>query len=130
MQSDIAARRLTHLSEAVSPRRCHHPPVLPHCGAPWSRENDMAKIGLFVFIVACAGVVLTPASGVPISRLDSSLAASGLELVASKTVRSMPAPSKKKHKMEPPRTMETPYCPYGKKSDGSCWVRCKYVICL
>jgi hypothetical protein len=25
---------------------------------------------------------------------------------------------------------EVPYCPYGKKADGTCWVRCKYVICL
>jgi len=91
----------------------------------------MAKIGLFVFIAACVGVLLTPASGVPIARLDSSLGASvsGLDLVASKKV-STPAPSKKKHRAEPSRTMETPYCPYGKKSDGSCWVHCKYVICL
>ena len=33
-------------------------------------------------------------------------------------------PKAKKYKAQ------TPYCPYGKKADGTCWVRCRYTICL
>ena len=36
----------------------------------------------------------------------------------------------KKYKAQTPRTQAQPYCPYGKKADGTCWVRCRYTICL
>ncbi len=28
------------------------------------------------------------------------------------------------------RMQAQPFCPYGKKSDGTCWVRCSQIICL
>src|SRR5215218_10273151 len=36
----------------------------------------------------------------------------------------------KKYKAQTPPTQAQPYCPYGKKADGTCWVRCRYTICL
>ena len=39
-------------------------------------------------------------------------------------------PKGKKYKAQTPRTQAQPYCPYGKKADGTCWVRCSQVICL
>lgn len=94
----------------------------------------MARIGLFAFIAACAPAIMAlPSAGGPMAPLASALEppVSSLQLVATKKAAPKKnAPSKKKYKGTPPPTSETPYCPYGKKSDGSCWVRCKYVICL
>jgi hypothetical protein len=39
-------------------------------------------------------------------------------------------PKGKKYKAQTPPTRAQPYCPYGKKADGTCWVRCRYTICL
>lgn len=36
----------------------------------------------------------------------------------------------KKYKGQTPPTQSQPYCPYGRKADGTCWVRCRYTICL
>jgi hypothetical protein len=36
----------------------------------------------------------------------------------------------KKYKGQTPPTQAQPYCPYGRKADGTCWVRCRYTICL
>jgi hypothetical protein len=40
------------------------------------------------------------------------------------------AKAKAKYKGQTPPTHSQPYCPYGKKADGTCWVRCRYTICL
>ena len=40
------------------------------------------------------------------------------------------AKAKKAYKGQTPPTHSQPYCPYGKKADGTCWVRCRYTICL
>jgi hypothetical protein len=39
-------------------------------------------------------------------------------------------PKGKKYKAQTPPTHSQPYCPYGKKADGTCWERCRYTICL
>jgi hypothetical protein len=39
-------------------------------------------------------------------------------------------PKGKKYKAQTPPTRAQPYCPYGKKADGTCWERCRYTICL
>lgn len=39
-------------------------------------------------------------------------------------------PKGKKYKGQTPPTQSQPYCPYGRKADGTCWVRCRYTICL
>jgi hypothetical protein len=39
-------------------------------------------------------------------------------------------PKGKKYKAQTPPTQAQPYCPYGKKADGTCWERCRYTICL
>jgi hypothetical protein len=38
--------------------------------------------------------------------------------------------SRPKPATPPKQNSQTPYCPYGKKADGTCWVRCKYMICF
>jgi len=83
----------------------------------------MPKTSLLVFIAAYAGFMMALASaGGPIAPLASSLhpSVSSVELVAAKA-KSRPGPTKKQ---------KQPYCPFGKKADGSCWVRCSQVICL
>jgi hypothetical protein len=88
----------------------------------------MGKKTLIAFLAIGAGLVMAPAlaSG-PVVPLSSSLYSSdsGLHFVATRS-KSRTTPYRG---MSGPKARR-PHCPYGKKSDGSCWVRCSQVICL
>ena len=107
----------------------------------------MPTRSMLAFFAVCVGLMITPASAAgPIAPLASSFHPpdSSLHFVAAKakvrtesrrsaesrrsTESRRPADSKRPTGVK--RRSSTPYCPYGKKADGTCWVRCSQVICL
>lgn len=111
----------------------------------------MTKWILLVLAAACAVGVVSPISARPVApfALTPLQLHSALALAAAKPDRgaisnrgsttgtkpgfrgpSAGKQNKKKYKGGTPPTDSQPYCPYGKKADGTCWVRCRYTICL
>ena len=101
----------------------------------------MPTRSMLAFFAVCVGLMITPASAAgPIAPLASSFHSpdSSLHFVADKakvrtesrrsTESRRPVESRRPTGVK--RRSSTPYCPYGKKADGTCWVRCSQVICL
>jgi hypothetical protein len=92
----------------------------------------MKKITIAVAVLVTTLLALASVQAAPEPRRSGGMAAGnkaggglGVQPWGTRT------PAKgKKYKAQTPPTQAQPYCPYGKKADGTCWVRCRYTICL
>lgn len=89
-------------------------------------KNAMIAVGILV----AAALVLASAQAASNPKRDSGMAATNQADGSGVQPGGRAAKGKAKFKSQTPPTRAQPYCPYGKKADGSCWVRCSQVICL
>lgn len=95
----------------------------------------MKKATVAVAVLAATLLALASVQAAAEPRRSGGMAAgnkagSGPGVQPSGTRTTNPNPKGKKYKAQTPPTHSQPYCPYGKKADGTCWVRCSQVICL
>ena len=130
MRPKIGRRRLTHLSEAVQPRTVY-------VGTPGEfpigvHAMLVRRATIAVALLATSLLALASVQAAAETQRGGGMAAGnkaggpGTQRVGPRT----PNAKGKKYKGQTPPTQSQPYCPYGKKADGTCWVRCRYTICL
>lgn len=83
----------------------------------------MRKTTIAVAMLAAAMLALASAQAAAEPRRGGGMAATSQG--SGPGIQPSGRATKAKHKMH-----KQPFCPFGKKADGSCWVRCSQVICL